>query len=554
MLPIPQVRTLGRAGLGAFIWCLSTRVPSHCWLESGNSCQALIGEPTAGLAPWLGLPPTLYLDSRKGVWEQVFRETYADASKLFLTWSRTSTHHVYLISISPNPKPTLTPVTQRDRGLNQRNKSLESRSKGKGFGLHLSVLEAAENVWPYFLSHTWPHHSRLSTKDPLWLVGRLLQGCLQTQCPAPAHTCSLTEGMSQYSSAKAGERQIGRHTEAPYMSWVCIVYITRLEINHSLVSLKVWGQPSVGALDFKNFWASFNGTVWSDSLAEKDFIWGAGVQVGQWGHATRARRGTGSAWLVYPGRSFSQLFMLWFKPLTVSLSHPSPRCEGCLWNKGLTELVLGKCGKVSFCHPQLKLHSLQNFIYSKVLIYPQTSCFAKYTTLLLEQGCGFRVWVVPFLLNAGRLCLSLSLLVPAHDGRQVGIQPGLSSSSGQSQCEDCRRQAFVWRISPGAPVCGEDLQEVCAHCQPRPIDWVSSLFYRLRGFMGSPKIYLHCQVSVMEGRTRRWIRREGTLIRRENPTLARPQLPEAETEGHKLLWTTSLDSRRWPVKPLSSSL
>ena len=426
--------------------------------------------------------------------------------------------------------------------------------RGKGLGLHLSVLEAAEDVRPYFHSHMWPQHSRLSTKDPLWLVGRLLQSCLQTQCPAPAHTCSLTEGMSQYSSAKAGERQIRRHTEAPYMWCVCIVYVTRLEINHSLVSLKVWGQPSVGALDFKNLWASFNGTVWSDSLAEKDFIQGAGVQVGQWGHATRARRGTGSAWLVCPGRSFSQLFMLWFKPLTVSLSHPSPRCEGCLWNKGLTQLVLGKCGKVSFCHPQLKLHSLQNFIYSKVLIYPQTSCFAKYTTLLLEQGCGFRVWVVPFLLNAGRLRLGLSLVVPAHDGRQVGIQPALSSSSGQSQCEACWRQAFVWRISPGAPGCGEDLQEVCAHCQPRPIDWVFSPFYRLRGFMGSPKIYLHCQVSVMEGRTRRWIRREGTVIRRENPTLARPQPPEAEIEGHKLLWTASLDSRRWPVKPLSSSL
>lgn len=65
--------------------------------------------------------------------------------------------------------------------------------------------------------------------------------------------------------------------------------------------------------------------------------------------------------------------------------------------------------------------------------------------------------------------------------------------------------------------------------------------------MGSPKIYLHCQVSVTEGLG-------GDLIRRENPTLARPQLLEAETEGHRLLWTASLDSRRWPVKPLSSPL
>ena len=56
LLPKSQVRTLGRAGLGAFIWSLSTRAPSHCWLEARNSGRALIGEPTASLAPWLGFP------------------------------------------------------------------------------------------------------------------------------------------------------------------------------------------------------------------------------------------------------------------------------------------------------------------------------------------------------------------------------------------------------------------------------------------------------------------------------------------------------------------
>ena len=56
--------------------------------------------------------------------------------------------------------------------------------------------------------------------------------------------------------------------------------------------------------------------------------------------------------------------------------------------------------------------------------------------------------------------------------------------------------------------------------------------------MGSPKIYLHCQVSVTEGLG-------GDLIRRENPTLARPQLLEAETEGHRLLCSGLSQSSVW---------
>lgn len=46
----------------------------------------------------------------------------------------------------------------------------------------------------------------------------------------------------------------------------------------------------------------------------------------------------------------------------------------------------------------------------------------------------------------------------------------------------------------------------------------------------------------------------GDLIRREIPILARPQLPEAETDGPQAALGASLDSRKWPIKPLSSSL
>lgn len=37
----------------------------------------------------------------------------------FLTGLELPTRHVYLISVSPNPKPALTPVTQRDKGFEQ---------------------------------------------------------------------------------------------------------------------------------------------------------------------------------------------------------------------------------------------------------------------------------------------------------------------------------------------------------------------------------------------------------------------------------------------------
>lgn len=79
-----------------------------------------------------------------------------------------------------------------------------------------------------------------------------------------------------------------------------------------------------------------------------------------------------------------------------------------------------------------------------MLIYPQTSCFAKNIALLLEQGCGFRVWVLPPLLNAGMLCPVLSPVVIIHYGGERELSLGLSSSTGIFQPETCSRQALVY--------------------------------------------------------------------------------------------------------------
>lgn len=106
-----------------------------------------------------------------------------------------------------------------------------------------------------------------------------------------------------------------------------------------------------------------------------------------------------------------------------------------------------------------------------MLIYPQTSCFAKHIALLLEQGCGFRVWVLSPPLNAGMLCPVLSLVVVAHYGSERELSLGLSSSTGISQPESCSRQALVY--GPLAEDWASRRRRICgksgAHCPAQPV-------------------------------------------------------------------------------------
>lgn len=106
-----------------------------------------------------------------------------------------------------------------------------------------------------------------------------------------------------------------------------------------------------------------------------------------------------------------------------------------------------------------------------MLIYPQTSCFAKHIALLLEQGCGFRVWVLSPLLNAGMLCPVLSLVVVAHYGGERELSLGLSPRTGISQPESGGRQALVygalaedWAVRRKR-ICGKS----GAHCAAQPV-------------------------------------------------------------------------------------
>lgn len=120
------------------------------------------------------------------------------------------------------------------------------------------------------------------------------------------------------------------------------------------------------------------------------------------------------------------------------------------------EISCQNANKINFHNPQLKLPSWQNFIYSKMLIYPQTSCWAKCIALLLQQGCVFWWWVLPSPLSVAG-CVLFSLLWTLHImGGECELSLSLSPSTGISQHDSCSRQTLVWQVSKKQRPCHEE--------------------------------------------------------------------------------------------------
>ena len=144
--------------------------------------------------------------------------------------------------------------------------------------------------------------------------------------------------------------------------------------------------------------------------------------------------------------------------------------------------------------------------------------------------------------TADRLCLILSSLAPAHDGRQVGTQPGLSSSSGLSQHEGCRTQASVWRIPPQRTwLWGGLAGSLCplpamAHWQSLP------LFIGWEGFWGHPR-YVYTTRSLMEGRTQRWFNQKGkSHPGKTTASRSRGRRPQASLDGEPELQEVAVEA------------
>lgn len=219
---------------------------------------------------------------------------------------------------------------------------------------------------------------------------------------------------------------------APPTCRVCVVCATRLEI-HAVThrSVPVWGQPSTGALDVKNPEPQpRNYMRWKPVTTRP----GCQGPVGQWGaQRTDVRRNR----LAGPPRE--KLLQTPRAPAPAPDNTPHHKGTGALRRRGHSELVFRKRAfSATYRLKKFLQSSAQNFIYSKMLICPQTSCFAKYTTRLLQQGCGFRAWVLPSLLGPGTSCRVPSSVVTVHHGRRVGSLPAQAAG-----------QALVRRVCDG---------------------------------------------------------------------------------------------------------